>query len=140
MSDRVARRALPVLAYVAALWLFRGWQFAVISAVLGVAMMIVFTAWHRRSPESLDHFTHRLNSVLGGPPGEAWRWRRRTRGLVLIVVGLLGIPAGLHVMTEPRDFVGGATGGAIFTGLAAISLLLGLSLVGAGGDSRAQSQ
>lgn len=129
------RRVLPVVAYVAALWLFRGWPFAAMSAVVGVAMMIGFTAWHRRSPESLDRFTHRLNSVLGGPRGEAWRWRRRTRGLVLVVIGLLGIPAGLHVMSEPRDFVGGTTGGAVFTGLGAVALLLGLSLVSAGSDA-----
>lgn len=141
MSNRgMVRRATPVLAYVAALWLFRGWQFVAMSAVVGVAMMVGFTAWHRRSPESLDRFTYRLNSALGGPPGEAWRWQRRTRGLVLVVIGMLGIPGGLHVVSEPRDFVGGAAGGAVFTGLAAVALLLGLSLIGAGGDGRAESR
>ncbi len=123
------RRLTPVLAYVAVLWAIRGLKYAVIAVVLGLLMILIFSVWNRNGPQSLGSFTHRLNSIVGGPRGEAWPWRRRTRGLVLIAIGLLGFPAGLQVVQEPREFRGGSTGGAVLALLAVIALLVGISLI-----------
>ena len=123
------RRLAPLAAYVVLLAALRGTRFAAIALVLGVAMAVAFGLWHRRAPRSFSQFSESLNRLLGGTRDDPRHWRQSTRGVVLVLIGTLGLVAGIAVVNEPRDFVGGAAGGAVLGAMALGALLIGIGLV-----------
>jgi hypothetical protein len=123
------RRLAPLAAYIALLIAVRGTGFAAVALVVGLAMALVIGVWHRRSPQSLSRFTESLTRLLGGTHENPRPWRQKTRGLVLVVIGSLGLVASVAVMNDPRDFAGGPGGGAVLGAMALGALVVGVSLV-----------
>ena len=70
-----------------------------------------------------------LAGPVGGPPGQRWPWRRRTRGAVLLVNGVLGLLASARVLDEPAQFTGDRLGAGVFAALSASAVVIGLRLV-----------
>lgn len=119
---------VSALVPVAVIWLFGSPATAILAVAAGVAMAGGFVMWMALWPQSYGRFFRWLAGPIGGPPGQQWAWERRTRGCVLVVIGVLGLASSTAILVEPGPFSGGRTGGIVFAVVSALALALGTRL------------
>jgi hypothetical protein len=95
----------------------------------GLLMFATFSFWASRSPRSYGRFFRRSAAIVGGPPGQSWPWRRRTRGCVLVAIGIFGFPSAMSVINSPGKFAGGRPGGIAFAVGSVAALVVGVELI-----------
>jgi hypothetical protein len=102
--------------------------YVVLQILTGAAMAIGFTWWAKVSPRSFGRVARRGFEIAGGPPDQSWRWKRRTRGVVLIVIGLVALPSGVKSTFDSTQLVGGSFGGAVLTVMGVLAIAAGVAL------------